>query len=696
MNLKKFVRYQMLCLFFLLKTSLFGQIQKDTITLSDLPIQTSPIQTTIQNTASAVAIVSQNDLTKNNGVILTPILNTIPGLYMQQGALNTNRITIRGIGARTPYGTNKVKAYFDDIPLTTGEGETTLEDLDLESIRSIEIIKGPNSSSFGSGLGGVIHLLPKETTTAAFGKSNTTYGSFGLIKQNFSGGFHFSKSNLFAGFTHLQNDGFRENSAYDRKSFNLHGKQAISPKGKLSYLGIFTRVKAYIPSSINENDFLYQPQKAAAYWAAAKGNESYYKLIWGIGYQHQFSVKWSAKTSFFSNSKKGNEDRPFDILTDKSNALGFRTKINYKNYFLKRPLEISSGVEFLNEKYEYSLFQNLYQTQPGQGSIKGDSFSTIHQKRHYINYFLELQFQLTNTLLLESGLAMNSTRYTMETLLEDKLSNTDKPSSFGKIWSPRLGLSYKISQGKNIYLSISKGFSVPAVAETLTPEGTINTALKPESGWNYELGFKGNWFNNSLYTELALFYIDITNLLVAKRTADDQYVGVNAGETRHKGVEFQVNYHFLKSDKWQLNPYFSGTINHFLFEKFVDGNHDYSGNKLTNVPDIQWNLGLEFSTVQGFRLNTSFRNTGRIPMNDANSKYSHSYQLLDIKTSYAFNLLKSLKTEFYAGINNTLNAHYAASILPNAVGFGNAPARFYYPGNPRNYYAGMSVSYLFL
>ena len=117
MNLKKFVRYQAICLLLLLKTSLFGQIQKDTITLSDLPIQTSPIQTTIQNTASAVAIVSQNDLTKNNGVILTPILNTIPGLYMQQGALNTNRITIRGIGARTPYGTNKVKAYFDDIPL---------------------------------------------------------------------------------------------------------------------------------------------------------------------------------------------------------------------------------------------------------------------------------------------------------------------------------------------------------------------------------------------------------------------------------------------------------------------------------------------------------------------------------------------------------------------------------------------------
>jgi iron complex outermembrane receptor protein len=52
---------------------------------------------------------------------------------MQQGALNTNRITIRGIGSRQ-FGTTKIKAYFDGIPLTTGDGETTLDDLDLASI----------------------------------------------------------------------------------------------------------------------------------------------------------------------------------------------------------------------------------------------------------------------------------------------------------------------------------------------------------------------------------------------------------------------------------------------------------------------------------------------------------------------------------------------------------------------------------
>ena len=82
-------------------------------------------------------------------------------------------------------------------------------------------------------------------------------------------------------------------------------------------------------------------------------------------------------------------------------------------------------------------------------------------------------------------------------------------------------------------------------------------------------------------------------------------------------------------------------------------------------------------------------------MNDANTKYTDAYGLLNFKTTYAFTILKILKTEVNAGVNNTLNQKYAASILPNAVGFGGLPPRYYYPGNPINYYGGVSIAYLF-
>jgi iron complex outermembrane receptor protein len=58
-------------------------------------------------------------------------------------------------------------------------------------------------------------------------------------------------------------------------------------------------------------------------------------------------------------------------------------------------------------------------------------------------------------------------------------------------------------------------------------------------------------------------------------------------------------------------------------------------------------------------------------------------------------MLGRLKTELFAGINNVFDENYAASVLPNAVGFGNVPPRFFYPGNPRNYFMGINLEYIF-
>ena len=58
--------------------------------------------------------------------------------------------------------------------------------------------------------------------------------------------------------------------------------------------------------------------------------------------------------------------------------------------------------------------------------------------------------------------------------------------------------TYEFSKGKNLYFSVSKGFSHPTVAETLTPEGQLNPDILPEIGINYEIGFKGNFLKNKI------------------------------------------------------------------------------------------------------------------------------------------------------------------------------------------------------
>ncbi len=207
------------------------------------------------------------------------------------------------------------------------------------------------------------------------------------------------------------------------------------------------------------------------------------------------------------------------------------------------------------------------------------------------------------------------------------------------------------------------------------------------------MGFKGNWLGNRLYAEAAIFSTQIENLLVAQRTAEDQYVGVNAGSSSHPGLEFLVHYQLSNSDKFQITPCFSAALNNFKFKDFVDGNADYSGNELTGVPDKQWNFGLDVNTKCGWSLNTSYRTLGKIPLNDSNAKYSDAYSVLDIKTSYFFTILKVLKTGLQCRSQQRIGRDLRQA-LPDAVGFGTVPPRYFYPGNPVNFYGGFSVSYV--
>src|SRR5690606_24542886 len=118
---------------------------------------------------------------------LTQVLNEIPGVHVFSGGMGTNRLTVRGVGARTPYGTSKIQAYYNGIPITSGIGETTFNIYDPETIQNIDLISGPKASLYGANLGGAMLLYTKRAapnTTVL--KESFNVGSFGLLKNSVS------------------------------------------------------------------------------------------------------------------------------------------------------------------------------------------------------------------------------------------------------------------------------------------------------------------------------------------------------------------------------------------------------------------------------------------------------------------------------------------------------------------------------
>lgn len=666
--------------------------------LNEIIVSANQIPIKLKKSVATINVISTKEIERENSVNIAPTLNRVPGIYMHSGALNTNRITIRGIGSRNLFGTAKIRAYFGDIPLTTGNGETTIEDFELNAISRLEIIKGATSSVYGAGLGGTIHLIPKkpylENRTIG---SELMVGSFGLTKGVLTMNHGNLKNSFRAIYSTTHSDGYRDNNEYDRQTITLTSNHYLSEKDELIFVGSYVDLKAFIPSSINEETFINNPTSAAFTWNRSKGFEDTRRGIFGLSWKHQYFDHIKQSTSLFTSFRESNEARPFNILNENMLAIGIRSRFLGDFKLLKKKLDWTIGGELFRDNHQSETFENLYQDFPVEiGSVQGNPLSNFKEKRTYYNLFFETNYHFNDKTMLSVGLNFNKTSYK----LDDKFMSIDNPDQSGDydfkgILSPKIGISHLVTDNISLYSNISHGFSPPTLSETLLPDGQINTAIKPETGWNFEVGTRGSILRNRLLFNIALFRLDIRNLLVARRTAEDQFIGVNAGRTQHDGLELSLNYKLIDTKAISISSYLSYTLNNFVFKEFIDDDQDFSGNDLTGVPSEVFNTGIDVNTGFGLYGSINFQYVGSIPITDSNSLFSDSYDLTNIKVGYKLPILKKITLNTFIGIDNVFDEVYASQILINASSFGGRAPRYFYPGNPLNYYVGFHLNYVF-
>ncbi|MDE3743088.1 TonB-dependent receptor family protein [Maribacter polysaccharolyticus] len=639
-------------------------------------------------------IIGAKVFQNNSPVEITTSLNQVSGVYVLSGALNTNRITIRGVGARTPYGTDKIRLYYNGIPITNGTGFSTIEAFDLEDMNSIEIIKGPKGTAFGANLGGAILLNPKEALQQATTVTNNlTVGSYGLVKNHM--GFTHTDNNLALEFRygHMNMDGYRENSRFERDGLLLNTSYRIDAKNKIAFLLNYIDYTAQIASSLSQSDFEEDPTQAAYTWKAAQGYEANKYTLAALSHSHDFNAHFSNTTSLFYTYLDHYEPRPFNILDEYTNGFGFRTRFLGDIDLGGQRAQYSIGTELYKDEYRWGTYENLYESNTNNGSLQGDALSDNKEFRSQFNVFGTLTLPFAQYFWGQLGLNINKTKYDFRDLYHTGTENTSGQRSFDAIVLPSLTLKYIFYPKQELYLNISRGFSNPSLEETLTPDGAINPEIEQESGTNYELGSQFSLDNNKLKVNVALYRMAIKNLLVAQRVGEDEYIGKNAGKTKHQGIEVDMDYSLTPAPNFRLTPFLSYSYSNHRFLDFVDGDNDYSGNPLTGVPKHRFNSGLQMLWGNGLYWNITHQYVSGIPLTDANTSYSDSYNLLHTRIGYKKELFKGFTIGVDFGINNMTASKYARSVLINAVAFGDSEPRYYYPGNDRNYYGSLLLNY---
>lgn len=667
----------------------FAQTPSDTAkVLQEVTIKAYLSEQTLISLPASAAVINQKQIERSTTNSLLPVLNTISGVKMEERSPGSYRISIRGSLLRSPFGVRNIKVYYDDFPLTDAGGNTYFNLIDQSAIKNIEVLKGPDGSLFGANSGGVI--LVKTQAKADEISFNVGGGSYGYARQNIS----INKTTDNFEFNINQavqlSDGYRDHSQLKRYFFQTQEKWKYNEKSTLKFSGFYSDLGYETPGGLNPAQYAANPIGArprvgntpgAAEQQAGIYNKTFFG---GLAHETLFRKNWKYVISI--SGINTDFENPFitNYEKRKENSFALRSYFEYKNQASKNfKYQWNTGWEYQKTNTAIRNYRN------SQGTpttiIAADR---INNQLEFL--FTRLALQSGEHLKAEVSTSLNLAKFEYEGLPESTNNSVFGSQKLENQWMPRLAVSYLFTNSIVARGIISRGYSIPTTAEIRASDARINPNLKPESGWNYELGFRARTPFESINLDVSLFSYQLDNAIVRRVNANDQDFYVNAGGTNQKGIELTLATKILSQKTGFIRAIdFNNalTLNDFKFKDYVIANNNFSGNLLTGVPkfNLNSNLGIDFCDNLNFFV--QYQYNGKTSLNDAETVFADEYHLVMSKLNWQTKIKKSVLNLSF-GADNLLNEKYSLGNDLNA--FGN---RFFNAAANRNYFVGLGVKF---
>ena len=630
--------------------------------------------------SAAISVVSERDFNRFNEISPVNAFNQKAGVRIEERAPASYRVSIRGSSLRSPFGVRNVKVYWNEVPFTSPDGTTALNLLDLSNIRTSEIIKGPSGSIYGAGNGGAISLFSQPNLSENRISTDYLAGDFGLSRFRLGLSQQVGNGGIEASYVSQKSDGYREHSAVDRQVFQLGGFFPVSEKQEIRTQLLISDLDYQIPGALNEAQVTANPKQARPGSVNQNSSISQQAILLSLGHLYRFSEKTSNNTTIYLNTN--NFENPF--ILDYKKELGFgygaRTKFTHETKLGGKALRLIAGAEFQNAITDAQNF--------GNRAGKADTVRFADKLRTYQGFFFQqAELNLTEKLLVTLGLSENFSGYEIDRQIDASGGKTGvQTRTFDPIVVPRAALNYRLNPFSSVYGSISSGFSPPTIDEVRTNEGSLNLDLEAEKGVNYEIGYRLG--KEKFNLELIAYYLKLDETITTFTNANGVVLFRNAGSTDQKGIEASLDYAILRNAGGFIKDFLVGTAYTGQFFTFVDykkQTNDFSGNDLTGVPPHNVVSRLDIRTTLGIYLNFTHQFTEKTPLNDANTVFQESYDLVNLRAGWVKSL-GNFDLELFAGVDNLLDESYSLGNDLNAFA-----GRFYQPAPTRNWYGGVKL-----
>jgi iron complex outermembrane receptor protein len=653
----------------------------------------------------SVGVLTRADLKRNEGVFLDDTLNLIPGVRFESRTVSGGqRITIRGYGNGTNFNGTGYKAYLNGIPLTDAEGITILDDLDVSTLGRVEVIKGPASSLYGSGIGGVVRFstLVSEPSLTRF-TQEVTGGTLALFRTNTRVESASDNASFLVNYGHQHSDGYRTHSLSNKDYVLLSADYRPSSRQAISVLASYNHSFDQLAGQLTEDQYNARLNYAEPPYLANNGHVAIDSLRFGVSHRYQFVPSFGNVTSAFASGYQLNQ--PFAVGLSDNLALnvGARTEFTGRigGGWMSLLVTIGSELERTTAfKKSYGLTNGVV------GGLRGDLQVIALQS----NTFAQAHALLPAEFTVTGGASLNVVRYN----ISDRLTNSANPThldqsgikTFDPVVTPRLAVQKSFGPDLSVYAQVSQGYSAPGSGSVVIPQiGAVNKDLKPERGTLFELGSKGSVLDGRLGYEVALFDLRVIDKLTTQAVTSSSgtvlyTITTNAGRQNDVGLEASARYAIIKDESAPVSllQAFAGyTFSRFRYDDFKSDNNNnagtinYDGKKVVGVPDHVFDAGVDAISRWGIYGNTTLQLVGSMPLTYDNAHSAKGYTLLNAKAGYRRELPERFRLDASFGLKNITNSRYYTMVFLNAS-YSGPPPNVYLPGPGTTVYAGINVS----
>ncbi|CDN06820.1 TPA: TonB-dependent receptor PqqU [Klebsiella quasipneumoniae] len=669
-------------------------------------VTAAPTTVSELDTPAAVSVVNGDEMRQAAPrVNLSESLGAVPGLQVQnrQNYAQDLQLSIRGFGSRSTYGVRGLRIYVDGIPATMPDGQGQTSNIDIGSVDTIEVLRGPFSALYGNSSGGVINVTSQTGTQPPTVEASSYYGSFGTWHYGMKAtgavgdGSHAGDVDYTVSTNRFTTHGYRDHSGARKNLANARLGVRINDVSKLTLLLNSVDIKANDAGGLTADEWRDNPRQSPRgdQYNTRKNTR---QTQAGLRYERQLSAQddlsvmmyaGERETTQFQSIPRAPQLKPSHaggVIDLTRHYQGIDTRLTHRGELLV-PVTLTAGLDYENmserrKGYENFVMVNGAPQYGEQGALRRNERNLMWN----VDPYLQTQWQLTDKLSLDAGVRYSSVWFDSNDYYITPGNGDDSGDASYHKWLPAGSLKYALTDAWNVYISAGRGFETPTINELSyrsDNQSGLNFGLKPSTNDTVEIGSKTR-IGNGLLTA-ALFQTDTDNEIVVDSSSGGRTSYKNAGKTRRQGMELGLDQQFGES--WRLKA--AWTWLDATYRTNVCGDASCNGNR---IPGIARNMGYAsfgYQPEQGWYAGSDIRYMSDIMANDENTAKAPSWTVVGLTTGYKWSYGR-MDMDLFGRVDNLFDREYVGSVIVNE-----SNGRYYEPAPGRNYGIGLNLAWRF-